>query len=247
MSHTNIKGCGKMKNKIKLMLLIIIILFILSTSTIQAETIKTHNKNETENIIAEKTEADEEPNCIGLIHGSVGNSHGVYSWTPYPFALVTAGIKRTRCNIIGDYSMSLLLYREYYVTAHVIGFKPLTKYVYLTLKDPIQTITFDMDESEPVNIEPKSISRPISFGFVFGITGGVYDYASWPVGFTTLEFGNRKKISGYFGFYTIGFLRIGETYSITASKEDYIPLTLEVTLTAEKPIQWINFWMWPDM
>lgn len=157
MSHTNIKGCGKMKNKIKLMLLIIIIIFILSTSTIQAETIKTHNKNETENIIAEKTEADEEPNCIGLIHGGVGNSHGVYSWTPYPFALVTTGIKRARCGLFGFYSMSLLLYREYYVTAHVKGFEPLTKYVYLTLEEPIIELYFDMDESEPVNIESRTI------------------------------------------------------------------------------------------
>ena len=246
MLHTNIKGCGKMKNKIKLMLLIIIIIFILSTSTIQAETIKIHNKNETENIIAEKTEADEEPNCIGLIHGCVGNSHGVYSWTSCPFALVTAGIKRARCGIFGFYSMPLLLYREHYVSAHVIGFKPLKKYVYLTLEEPIQEIVFDMDESEPVNIESKDNSKPIRFGFIYGWTGGVFGYASWLVRFTTLEFGNRKKISGYFGFYVIGFLRIGETYSITASKQDYSNLTLEVTLTAERPIQWINFFMYPD-
>lgn len=151
MSHTNIISYDKMKNKIKLMLLIIAMIFILTTSTIQAESIKTHNNNEIENTITKKTEADVELSCFGLIHGSVGNSHGVWSWTPYPFSLVTAGIKRTRCNIIGDYSMTLLLYHEYYVTAHVKGFKPLKKYVYLTLDEPIQDITFDMDESEPEN------------------------------------------------------------------------------------------------
>lgn len=143
MPHDNMKGRGKMKNKIKFMLLIIVIIFILSTSTIQAATIKTRNKNQ--------TKIDVESSCLGLIQGSVGNSHGVYSWTSYPFSLVTARIKSTRCNLNGDYSMSLLLYHEYYVTAHVIGFKPLKKYVYLTLEEPIQKITFDMDESEPIN------------------------------------------------------------------------------------------------
>lgn len=44
----------------------------------------------------------------------------------------------------------------------------------------------------------------------------------------------------------IGFLQIGKTYSITASKQDYSNLTLEVTLTAEKPIRRINFFMYPD-
>lgn len=238
MPHDNMKGRGKMKNKIKFMLLIIVIIFILSTSTIQAVTIKTCNKNQ--------TKIDVESSCLGLILGSVGNSHGVYSWTSYPFSLVTAGIKSTRCNLIGDYSMSLLLYHEYYVTAHVIGFKPLKKYVYLTLEEPIQTITFDMDESEPVNIEPKNISRPICFGFIYGRTGGVFEHASWRVGFTKLKFENKTIISGFFGFYVIGFLQIGKTYSITASKEGYSNLTLEVTLTAKKPIQRINFFMYLD-
>jgi hypothetical protein len=133
------------------MLLFTIIIFIFITSTIQAESIILNNKNETDNTIIKKTENGTESSCCGLIYGSVGNSHGVWSWTPYPFALVTAGIKRTRCNIFGDYSMTLLLYHEYNVSAHVKGFKPLTIYVYLTFDEPIRDITFDMDESEPNN------------------------------------------------------------------------------------------------
>ena len=123
----------------------------------KAKTTKISNENYIENQHAGKIEADEKSSCKGLIHGSVGNSHGVWSWTPYPFALVTTGIKRTRCNIAGDYLISLLLYHEYYVTAHVAGLKPLTKYVYLTLDEPIRSITFDMDESEPVNSKSKTI------------------------------------------------------------------------------------------
>ena len=176
MTHTNMQMGKNMKNKI--LAIIIIVFFITSAINVQAKTInknyenvettKKSNENDIENKHAVTIEADEESSCIGLIHGSVGNSHGVYTWTSYPFALVTAGIKRTRCNIFGDYSMTLLLYREYYVTAHVKGFEPLTKYVYLTLEEPIQKITFDMDESEPVNIESKTIVNHPFFDLFMG-------------------------------------------------------------------------------
>ena len=139
--------------------------------------------------------------------------------------------------------MSLCLYREYNVTAHVRGFKPLTKYVYLTLEEPIQEIIFDMDESEPVNIKSKDNNNPIIFGYIYGKTGGVFAYASWPVGFTTLKFGFRRTISGLFGFYFIPFLLIGKTYSITACKRGYDKLTIKVTLTQEEPVKRVDFYM----
>lgn len=234
MSHINILWGRIMKTKFKFILTILIISIILLPSNLQA-------KNLT------KVENEEEPTCIGRIYGSVGNSHGVYSWTPCPFALVTTGIKRARCGPLGQYSMKLSLYREYYVTAHVHGFKPLTKYVYLTLEDPFQEITFDMDESEPDTIESIEKPKPTPYGLIFGRTGGVFEHASWRVGFTKLTFENRSTMSGFFGFYIIGCLEIGKTYSITASKEDYISLTQEVTLTAKKPIQMINFFMHPEL
>jgi len=121
------------------------------------KTTKINNENYIEKQYNKDTEADEEPSPLGRIYGSVGNSHGVYAWTPYPFALVTAGIKHTRCNLEGDYSMSLKLYHKYYVTAHFIGFKPLKKYVYLTSEKPIQQIYFDMYESEPINSKSTTI------------------------------------------------------------------------------------------
>jgi len=139
-----------MKNKTKSIMIIIITITILSTSIIQAETIK----NETENI-----EAYEESICLGFIYGSVGNSHGVYTWTPYPFALLTSGIKLTRCLINGGYFMFLSLNRVHYVTAHVIGFKPLTLYIRLTADDPIQRVTFDMDGYERESSESYFIDK----------------------------------------------------------------------------------------
>ena len=232
--------------KKKVISLLILALLIVITINIQAKTTKISNENVIENNLTDIIDNDELTTCTGLIYGKVGNSHGVYNWTTCPFALVTTGIRRTRCNFYGEYKLSHLpLNRLYKLTAHFMEYKP-TEYVKLTTEEPVKKLNFDMYQSEPVNIEHENKS-PACFGFIYGITGGVYDHASWPVGFTTLEFGNRKKISGYFGFYTIGFLRIGETYSITASKKDYIPLTLEVTLTAEKPIQWISFFMWPDL
>ena len=229
MSHINTILGGIMKTKFKIVLLILILLILLSSNFQAKDTVKTNDKEKTD--------------CIGRIQGSVGNSHGVYSWTPYPFSKVPAGIKSTRCNINGDYSMSLLIYHKYNVTAHVKGFKPLTKYVYLTAEDPIKKLTFDMDESEPENIKSIKDPKAVFYGLIFGRTGGVFEHASWPVGFTKLEFENRSKVSGFFGFYIIGFLEIGKTYEITASKEGYTEETKIVKLTAKKPIQWINFYM----
>ena len=124
-----------MKYKTKSIIIIIITIIILSTSTIQAEDIKNETKEK---------ETNEESTCLGFIYGSVGNSHGVYTWTTYPFALVTSGIKLTRCNIGGGFFMFLSLNRLHCVTAHVIGFKPLILYIQLTADDPIQRVSFDM-------------------------------------------------------------------------------------------------------
>jgi len=99
------------------------------------------------------------------------------------------------------------------------------------------------NESEPVNIKSKDNSKPIRFGLIFGRTGGVFEHASWSVGFTKLSFENRSKISGYFGFYIIGKLEIGKTYEITASKEGYSNETKIIKLTTKRPIQRINFFM----
>jgi hypothetical protein len=229
MSHINTILGVIMKTKFKVVLLILILLILLS-SNFQAKD-------------ALKTKYEEKTGCIGMIQGSVGNSHGVYSWTPYPFSKLTAGTKSTRCNINGDYSMSLFLYHKYNVTAHVKGFKPLTKYVYLTAEDPIRKLTFDMDESEPENIKSIKDSKAVFYGLIFGRTGGVFEHASWPVGFAKLEFEDRSKISGFFGFYVIGFLEIDKTYEITASKEGYTDKTKIVKLTEKMPIQLINFYM----
>ena len=131
----------KYKTKSKI---IIITIIILSTSIIQAEPIKNETKDK---------ETNEESTCLGFIYGSVGNSHGVYTWTTYPFALVTSGIKLTRCNIGGGFFMFLSLNRFHYVTAHVIGFKPLTLHIRLTADDPIQRVSFDMDGHERESYE----------------------------------------------------------------------------------------------
>ena len=116
-------------------IIIIITIIILSTSIIQAGTIKNETKDNVTN---------EESTCFGFIYGSVGNSHGVYTWTTYPFALVTSGIKLTRCSIGGGFFMFLSLYHVHRVTAHVVGFKPLTLFIQLTADDPIQRVSFDM-------------------------------------------------------------------------------------------------------
>jgi len=233
-----------MKNEFRFALTLLIIIIILHSSNLQAKnTLNIENEEEPDDEAIKKSKIDEGSTCIGLIHGSVGNSHGVYSWTSYPFALVTAGVKRTRCNIFGDYSMPLPLYHEYKVTAHVRGFKPLVKYVYLTLEEPIQQITFDMEGLELENVKSIENPKPTFYGLIFGRTGGVFEHASWSVGFTKLSFENRTKMSGYFGFYIIGKLEIGKTYEITASKEGYSNETKIIKLTTKRPIQMINFFM----
>lgn len=224
--------------KKKVMALLILALLTVSAVNIQAIS----NKDGIENKLTESIDTNELTNCIGTIYGEVGNSHGVYAWTPCPFALVTTGIRRTRCNFDGEYDLSgLTLNRKYIVTAHYLGYKQ-TEVATLTKEETVKKIFFDMYQSEPKNIEPKE-KNPKLYGLIFGITGGVFDHANWIVKFATLTFENRTTHSGYFGFYVIGFLELGKTYTINSSKEGYYDRTHKITLTIQKPIQMINFYM----
>ena len=104
-----------------------------------------------------------------------------------------------------------------------------------------------MPLTTPVTSITKETPKPLCYGLIYGITGGVFEHANWIVRFATLKFEHRTTKSGFFGFYIIGLLQIGKTYSITLSKEGYINRTYEVTLTKQKPIQMQNFYMWPDL
>jgi hypothetical protein len=224
--------------KKKIIALLIISLLTVGPINIQA----TFNKDSTEINHSEIIDTDEPTICTGTIHGEVGNSHGVYAWTTCPFALVTTGIRRTRCNFDGEYELSCLtLNREYKVTAHYLRYKE-TEYVTLTKENPVKKIFFDMYESKPKNIVPKE-NNPKLYGLIFGFTGGVFDHANWVVRYAKLTFENRNTRSGYFGFYVIRFLELDKTYTITSRKEGYYDRTHKITLTIRKPIQMVNFFM----
>ena len=104
-------------------------------------------------------EYEKEPVCMGKVYGCVGNSHGMYTWTPYPFALVTTENKRVRCDHTGDYSMYLPLNQEYDVTAYVLGYNPLTKHVVLSDEASVIKLTFDMCGRERTDIKPLEKSK----------------------------------------------------------------------------------------
>jgi hypothetical protein len=200
------------------------------------------NKGSLENKHSDLFDTNELTFCTGTIFGEVGNCHGVYTWDTYPFALVTTEDRHTRCNFWGQFRLSFLtLDREYNVTASYFGYE-LTKSVTLTKEEPVKEIHFDMYETEPENIEQKE-NNPKLYGIIFGFTGGVFDHANWIVRFAKLKFENRNIRSGYFGFYVIRFLELGKTYTIISSKEGYYDRTHEITLTSQKPIQMINFFM----
>ena len=219
-----------MKTKLKFVLVLLAVALILLSSNFQAKNTM-------------KIEDEGEPTCIGKIYGRVGNSKGLYFWQPYLFAKVDARVKQTKTGILGWYRLFLPVNRFYNLTAYKSGFKPITKMVYLSENCPNIELNFDFFESEPVDKKENERTKPKFYGMIFGITGGVFAYASWWVGFTKLSFENRTKTSGFFGFYIIGFLEIDKIYSITASKEGYSNETKIVKLTAEKPIQWISFFM----
>jgi len=149
-----------MKNKFKFVLINLIVLIILLSSNFQAK-----------NTV--KIEYKEKPACIGIIHGSVGNSKGLYYWESYIFAKVDAEVKQTRTGLLGCFRFILPLNREYKITAYKSGFKPMTKEIYLSETHPVREVTFDFFESEPENIKSIEDSKPVFYGFIFGITGGV--------------------------------------------------------------------------
>lgn len=185
--------------------------------------------------------------CTGFIYGDVGNSHGMFTWSPYPFALVTNGIKWVRCGLLGQYSMRLSLYHDYNITAHVIGSKPLTKHVYLTEEEPNRKITFDMYGSGTKDIKQDENPKPKIYGMIFGITISTFDHAPFCVQRASISIENRTKISGWiYGFYMFCFLEIGKPYTILVEKEGYRPLTETFTLTSQRPIQHLNLCMVMD-
>ena len=121
------------------------------------------------------------------------------------------------------------------------GGKMKNKFKFVLMLVIIVSLIFLSSNIQAKNNPVLKTNRPIRYGLIFGFTVGVFEHANWLLSFTKLEFENRTKISGFYGFYIIGFLEIGKTYSITASKEDYSSDTIKVTLTEEKPIQIINF------
>jgi hypothetical protein len=131
---------------------------------------------------------EKEPACMGKVYGCVGNSHGMYTWTPYPFALVTTENKRVRCDHTGEYSMYLPLYQEYDMTAYVLGYNPLTKHVVLSDETPVIKLTFDMCGRERKDIKPleKSTIRDTNFTSLGTVTvnvtvfGWYPDIGGWP-------------------------------------------------------------------
>jgi hypothetical protein len=157
--------------------LLIFTFLTIGSLNIQAKNIEINIDNTLENTLTERYKNNELTSCTGIIYGEVGNSHGVYAWTPCPFALVKTGLRRTLCNFKGEYKLSHLpLNRVYKVTAHYLGYK-LTEYVKLTKEEPVKKLFIDMYGSEPVHIEPIE-NNPACFGFIFGITGGVFEHAS---------------------------------------------------------------------
>lgn len=233
MSHINIELVYMVKNKFKFILIFLIVLIILLSSNFQAKnTVKIEN--------------EEEPTCIGKFEGRVGCSHSLFYWQSYLFTKADAEVKQIRNGLFGWYHMFLPINKEYRITGYKSGFKPMTKVIYHSEDYTVQELNFDFFESEPENIRSIEYTKPLCYGLIFGRTGGVFEYASWPVGFTKLEFENRSKVSGFFGFYIIGYLEIDKIYKITASKEGYIDETKIVKLTTKNPVKWINFYMHQD-
>ena len=219
-----------MRNKFKLILILLIVSLVISSSNFQAKNTMP-KENEKQSV------------CIGKICGRVGNSKGLYFWQPYLFAKVDAEVKQTKTGILGWYRLFLPVNKYYNLTAYKSGFEPITKMVYISENCPNIEVNFDFFESEPLDKKENERHKLKFYGLIFGRTCGVFEHANWLVGFTKLSFENRTKISGLYGFYIIGFLEIGKTYSINASKNGYSKDTEIIKLTATKPIQRINFFM----
>ena len=123
------------------MVLLILTLLTMVTINIQAAS----NKDGIENKHIDIIDTNEPTFCTGTIFGEVGNSHGLWTWETYPFALVTTEDRRTRCNFHGQFKLSFLtLNCEYNVTAYFLGYE-LTKSVILTKEEPVKEIHFEDD------------------------------------------------------------------------------------------------------
>jgi len=218
----------------KIAIIIIIVALLTISTTIPASTIDKKIKNE-------------KPTIEGCIYGEVGNSHGVYTWTFYPFALVTSGLKRSRCNFYGQYSMKLSLNTEHFVTAHVRGFKPLTKKVYLTDEKPTKEIFFDMYASSP---SARSVNNEKNcYGVVHGAIRYSPDgyYGDMPSFYTVVKLGDKIDFLSYFtSYYKFRGLELDKEYTITYSHRNFHTKTVTFTLTEDQPNLELNLFFYSD-
>jgi hypothetical protein len=114
----------------------------------------------------------------------------------------------------------------------------------------IITPNINANTVKKINEENRPYENPdaISYGFIFGITCGSFEHASWRVPLAQIIIENRTiRRSGIFGFYMIFFLQIGKTYTITAHEEGYYSFTETFTLTLQQPIQKIDLLLVPEV
>lgn len=221
------------KNKLTIITFLLILIFILPC--INASNLTYKEKN---------TDSCIEPNCIGHIEGRVGNSKGLYYWESYIFALVDAEVKQTRTGLLGWYHLFLPLNQKYTITAHKSGFKPMIKEVTLTKECPHVELNFDFFESEPIEDRAKENKKPACFGIILGLTRGSFEHALWMLPFVKIEIDGREFKSGFFGFYIISGLSLGETYKIKVSKDGYYNNSYDVKI--DKYIQWLELSLMPE-
>jgi hypothetical protein len=223
-----------MKKKLTVVTILLILNFILPC--ISASNLSYKEKNN-DNCI--------ETNCIGHIEGRVGNSKGLYYWEPYIFALVDAEVKQTRTGLLGWYHLFLPLNQKYEITAYKTGYEPMTKEVTLTTKSPHREINFDFFESEPNESRFKDNKKPAFFGIIFGFTQGSFEHALWMLPFVKIEIEGRVYRSGFFGFFIISGLTLGETYKIKLSKDEYYNNSYNIKI--DKYIQWLELSLMPEL
>lgn len=197
----------------------------------------------------------EEPTCLGSIWGNTG-TRDTWGFSPVFFVKVGAGGKTTYSSpIMGLYRIRNLPLGTYTITGSKRGYDTFTDTVRLTEQHPDKQVFVHMEPNdESVNRAKPGLSYLVAekisetleilgFGIAHGVTMWQKGWGMGELPYVKVEaIGQglpRVKNSGPFARFTF-VLPLDRTYTIYGSKTGYDSDSETVTLTSEKPLQFVE-------
>jgi len=217
---------------IGIVLILLCIVFIPCISSTTSENKKSDNKYFTKN--------DLDTTCLGTIYGNTHMSY-CWSWCPVPFAIVTAGCRKTISTINGFYIISgLPLEKTYNLIGSKKGYHNDSEMITLTREEPVKKVLLDLQpiDDDIIDLKANNLTNNENenTGKIYGYTHCSHGVWTWdPIPYAWVRVGLRITRSDSRGYYELNNLPLDRKYRVIANRLGYLKTINKVTLTQEKP------------